>query len=156
MGYLMLPMLLIALVPEPSARGHRLEDFSRFSQAIGKEVSVIDQSGLVREGTVESATGDGVALRIGSARRWFPRAEVVSAQRLHDGRIDGVIKGALIGTLLAGVASQGCVSHDQCASWRVIGVFAAAGYALDAAQSNRRPLYRAPVAAPTLKVSFRF
>lgn len=156
MGYLMLPMLLIVLVPEPSARGSRLEDFSRFSQAIGKEVSVIDQSGLVREGTVEMATGDGVALRIGSATRWLPRAEVVSAQRMQDGRIDGVIKGALIGTLLAGVASQGCVSREQCASWRVVGVFAAAGYVLDAAQSNRRPLYRAPAAAPTLRISFRF
>lgn len=156
MGYLMLPMLLIVLVPEPSARGHRIEDFSRFSQAIGKEVSVVDQSGLVREGTVESATGDGVALRISSARRWFPRAEVVSAQRLQDARIDGAIKGALIGTLLAGVASQGCVSREQCPTWRVIGAFAAAGYVLDAAQSNRRPLYRAPLAAPTLRASFRF
>jgi hypothetical protein len=44
--------------------------------------------------------------------------------------------------------------------WRSVAiafvVFPAAGYVFDATELHRQPLYRAPSAAPTLTVSWRF
>ena len=157
MGYLIVPTLLLIFLPSPEQRAHRLEDFSRLSRAVGKEVSLVDRSGLIHEGIVEAATVDGVTLRVGSATVSFPRAEVASAERVKDGRIDGAIRGALIGAVLTGLGSQGCVSATACPFWRPVAVYAVAGYLLDASESNPQPLFRAPSAsAATLKVSFRF
>lgn len=160
MGYLILPTLILMLLPTPGASANQLEDFSRLSRAIGKEVSLVDQSGLIREGIVEAATADGVTLRFGSATQSFPRAEVASAERTTDGRIDGTIKGALLGLVMGAMASQGCDSTmPRCnyAIWAVVAGYAGVGYLMDAADANRQPLYRAPAPpAPKLKVSLRF
>ena len=158
MGYLILPALILMLLPTPGARAHELEDFSRFSRAIGKEVSLVDRSGLIREGILEAATADGVTLRFGSATESFPRAEVASAERVKDGRIDGSVKGALLGIVLTALASQGYDSTTpRYVPWVSIAAYTGVGYLLDAAEANRQPLYRAPSApAPKLKVSVRF
>jgi hypothetical protein len=98
MRHLLLSVLFVILVSAPAAYAQGLEAFLNISRAIGKEVSVVDRSGLIREGILEAATADAVTLRVGSA-----------------------------------------------------------GYLLDAAESNRQPLYRAPSASsPTPKVSWRF
>ena len=155
MRYLILPVLFVMFVATPAAHAQRLEDFSGFSRAIGKEVSVVDRSGLIREGIVEAATADDVQLRFGSATQWFPRAEIASAERLKDESSDGAVKGALWGILLGLMPNQGGGSFAQ--YWQTVALFAAAGYLFDAMETNRQPLYRAPSAsAPTLKVSFRF
>ena len=158
MGYLILPTLILMLLPTPGARAHQLEDFSRFSRAIGQEVSLVDKNGLIREGVLEAATADGVTLRFGSATESFPRGEVASAERTTDGRIDGTIKGALLGIVLTALASQGYDSTTPgYVPWVSIAAYAGAGYLLDAAEAHRQPLYRAPTPpAPKLKVSLRF
>jgi len=157
MGYLILPTLLLILVPGPGARAATLQDFSRLSGAIGQEVSLVDLDGLVRVGIVEAATGDGITLRVGSATQSFLRAQVASAERLKDGRIDGALKGAMLGFVMATLGSQGCVSVERCPFWGPITVMAGVGYLIDAGSNNREPLYRVPLApAPSLKFSWRF
>jgi len=158
MSYLILPALLLVFLPAPGAHADRLEDFSRFSRAIGEEVSLVDRSGLIREGMVEAATVDGITLRVGSATQSLPRAEVARADRMTDGRIDGAIKGALVGLVMTALASQGYDSTTPgYLPWASIAAYAGLGCLIDAAEANRQPLFRAPSApAPTLKLSLRF
>ena len=159
MRHLLLPVLFVIFVATPAAHAQGLEDFSNISRAIGKEVSVVDRSGVIREGIVEAATADAVTLRVGSVTQSFARAEVASAARTKDGRIDGAIKGALIGFVLYAVASKACDAQPCPRPSRVpIAGLTAVGYVIDATEANGRPLYRAPAAAPmgTLQLSFRF
>ena len=94
MGYLILPALVLIFVPTPAARAHQLEDFSRLSRAIGKEVSLVDRSGLIRKGIVEAATADAVTLRFGSAAAVDPaRRDRPVRSVMKDGRSDGVDQG---------------------------------------------------------------
>lgn len=152
---LILPVLFVIFVAAPAAHAQGLEDFSGFLRAIGKEVSIVDRSGLIREGIVEAATADGVTLRVGSATRLFTRAEIASAERLKDDSSDGAVKGALVALAMILVPNQGGSSFTG--YWRGVALFAAAGYLIDVSQSNRQPLYRAPSASPpTLTVSWRF
>jgi len=155
MRYLILRVLFVIFVAAPAAHAQGLEEFSGFLRAIGKEVSIVDRSGLIREGIVEAATADGVTLRVGSATRLFPRAEIASAERMKDDSSDGAFRGALLGLAIILVPNQGGFSFTD--YWRGVALFAAAGYLFDVTESNRQPLYRAPSAsAPTLKVSRRF
>ena len=155
MRHVISPVLFVIFVATPAAHAQGLEEFSNISRAIGKEVSVVDRSGLIREGIVEAATADQVTLRVGSAMQSFARAEIASAERMKDESSDGAIKGALWGLALILVPNQGGFSFTGYAG--AVAVFAAAGYLIDAGESNRQPLYRAPSAsAPTLKLSWRF
>ena len=159
MGYLILPALVLLFMPMPAVRAEQLEDFSRMSRAIGKEVALVDRGGLIRNGILEGANADGVTLRVGSATQSFARAEVASAARTKDGSIDGAIKGALLGFVLSAVASQACDAQPcPSQSWvPLIAGLTAAGYVIDATEVNGRPLYRAPSApAPRLNISLRF
>jgi hypothetical protein len=158
MRHLISPVLFVIFVATPAAHAQGLADFSNISRAIGKEVSVVDRSGLIREGIVEAATADQVTLRVGSARQSFARAEIASAERLTDERIDGAALGALAGVVMHVLFPYGgCFGKSPCPFWREVALGAASGYLLDAVQSNRQPLYRAPSAsAPTLKLSWRF
>ena len=45
-------------------------------------------------------------LRLGSATQSFSRAEVASAERPKDGRIDGALKGALVGIMLTAIGNS--------------------------------------------------
>ena len=83
---------------------------------------------------------------------------------MKDGRIDGVIKGALLGLFLSALASQGLESSDAATGYMTKSVvsFAALGYLIDYGETNRRTLYRAPgqpsaaKTRPSVSLSFRF
>ncbi len=152
-------VLFVIFVATPAAQAQGLEDFKRISRVIGKEVSVVDRSGLIREGIVEAATADGVRLRVGSATEWLPRADIASAERMKDESSDGALRGAIWALAVALIPNQDTTSAGD--YWRSVAiafvVFPIGGYLLDAAESNRQPLYRAtPSPAPPLKVSWRF
>src|SRR5688500_1781244 len=111
MTFLIIPglfFLLAAPMPGPPAKA--LADFSRISKAINKQIALVDAHGTVHEGVLTAADGDQVSVRLASGTTTFPRARVVSADRMRDGRIDGVVKGALFGFVIAAFASQGCDS----------------------------------------------
>ena len=156
MGYLILPALLFVLGPMQERADRQLEDFSRLSRAIGKDVALVDRNGVVREGIVEAATADDVTLRLGSATQVFPRAGIASAERLKDSKINGAVTGALVGLFVVALSGQGYSDPPpRHVPWLWVAGFAGAGYVIDAAQG--KPLYRAPeLPAPTLKVSLRF
>lgn len=158
MRFLLL-VLFFTFAAAPVTYGQGLEDFSRISRAIGKDVSVVDRSGLVREGIVEAVTTDGVRLRVGSATEWLPRADIASAERIKDESSDGAVRGAIWALAVALIPNQGWTSggdYLRGVAMAFIG-FPTAGYLLDGAESNRQPLYQAPsTSSPTLKISFRF
>ena len=159
MRHLVLPALFVTVVAIPAAQAQGLEDFKSLSRAIGKEVSVVDRGGLIREGIVEAATADGVKLRVGSTTEWFPRSDIASAERMKDESSDGAIKGAIWALAVALIPNQGWASGGDYLRGVAMAlvIFPTAGYLLDAAESNRQPIYRAPSASsPTLKISFRF
>jgi hypothetical protein len=162
MGILIIPLLLLAIVAPSSQPGEReLTDFERFSKAIGREIALVDRDGTVREGLLEGATADHVTMRFGSGATTFTRAAIVSAERLRDGRKDGAIKGAIFGAVAGIFAMQGFDSASEgMAGWAgSVAFYSAVGWALDAAQTHREPIYRAQpsgVAPPPVKLTLRF
>jgi hypothetical protein len=158
MRHLISPMVFVIFVATPAAHAQGLEDFKSISRVIGKEVSVVARSGLIREGVVEAATDHGIRLRVGSATEWLPRADIASAERMKDASSDGALRGAIWALAVALIPNQGWTSAKDYMRTVAIAfvVFPTAGYLLDAADSNRQPVYRAPSPPPTLKVSWRF
>ena len=165
MGFLVFPLLLVlAIAPAPGPPARVLADFSRFSSAIDREIAIVDVDGTVREGIVTAATADDVSLRFGSGVKVFPRAEVMSAERMRDGRVDGAVKGAVFGAILGLLTMQAYESTgDRLGAWAgSTAIYGGIGYALDAAQAHRQPLYRAPgepkagKPKPALSMSVRF
>jgi len=152
--------LLFMFTPLTGAAAQGLQDFARFSKAIGKEVVIVDHKGLIREGVVEAATGDSITLRFGSATQVFARAEIARADRLRDSPTDGAIKGAAVGLALALTASLldelGIQYYPP-----TIAMYAGIGFAFDVFNVNRQTFYRTPAAvstspSPALKFSLRF
>lgn len=161
MGFLIFPMLLILTVaPGPGGSEKALADFSRFSKAINRQVAIVDHDGVVREGILDEVADDQISVRFGSGTRIFSREGVASAERVRDGRTDGFVKGAVFGAV-AGLLVMGASESgsDRGAAFVMSTIFyGGIGYALDAVQTNREPIYRAPAPAPTasLKLSLRF
>jgi len=166
MGFLVFPLLLVlTIAPVPGPPSHVLADFSRFSSAIDREIAIVDVEGTVREGTVTTVTADDVTLRFGSGVKVFPRASVTSAERLRDGRLDGAVKGAIFGAILGLLTMQAYESTgERFGAWAgSTAIYGGIGYALDAAQTHRQPIYLAPASAAaattitaSLKLSLRF
>jgi hypothetical protein len=159
MGIVFFPLVMLALAaPAKQPSAETLADFARFSKAVGREIAIVDRDSLYQEGTLTAASHAAVSVRIGSSTTTFKRDAVMSAERLRDSRKDGVIKGALFGALLGALASQGYTSEARANAGlrKSVAACAAIGWALDAAESNRVPIYRAPAPAPKLKLSLRF
>ena len=165
MALRILPLLLVFTIAATPARAQGLGDFSRFSKAIDKQIALVNTDGTVREGVIVAAGPDSVTMQLGSGTRSFANGQIASADRMKDGRDDGVFKGALWALLFASLGSQGLTSSDNKFLYFVeaMALGGAIGYALDAGETNRQPLYRAPAqqtAAPKqklgLSLSFRF
>ena len=163
MGYFILPLLIaIAVAPMPQPSETTLANFSRFSRTTGTRISLVERDGTVREGKVSAATADTVTIAFGIGERTFPKTEIVSAERLRDSSKDGAIRGALFGAVMGLIASQGFSSSDDArnAFYISVAVYSGIGWALDASQTNRQPIYRVPgsaaAAQPTVKMSLRF
>ena len=163
MGYFILPLLIgIAIAPMPHPSEKTLADFSRFSKTTGTRISLVERDGTVREGKVSAATADTVTIAFGMGERTFSQTDIVSADRLRDSTKDGAIRGALFGAIIGILAGQGySSSEDAMKGWYAsVAIYAGIGWALDASQTHRQPIYRVlgPAAAPTpaVKMSLRF
>ena len=154
-------LILLTVAPGPGRSDAVMADFSRFSKSIAQEIAIVDYDGTVREGILTAATEDGITVQFGSGVKSFPRAAVASAERTRDGRTDGAIKGALWGALIGAIMSQAYEGSDWAGAFvGHVAIYSGIGWTLDAAQSHREPIYRAPAAAatpkPSVKFSFRF
>jgi hypothetical protein len=159
MGILIFPLMaLLPFMPAPKTPDHVLANFSRFSGAIGQEISVVDIDGTVREGVLVSASASGVTMRFGPNERVFNRDVIASAERLKDGRVDGAIKGAIFGFVMGALASQGARSDSEASKIALTStaIYSGVGWVIDAAQDHRQTLYRAPASQPGVKLSIRF
>lgn len=159
MGFLfILVPIAIALAPLPGPSATTLMDFSRMTKAIDQQIVLVDAGGAVREGRLVSATADAATMDFGGSRREFAKAEIASAERLRDGVTDGIVRGVLFGLVMGGLATQGCSSSiPNCSAQAVLGsmaIYGAIGWALDAANTNRQPIYRSASAPPKPKPGF--
>ena len=148
MGILIVPILILVTIgSNPKTPDEVLADFSRLARAQGAEISLVDRDGAVREGRLASATVDQLTMQFGSGQKTFARTEVVAAERLRDGRKDGVIKGAIVGAIIGVFSLHGFDSPGQATAGLAgaIAFYGAIGYALDAAQTHREPIYRVQV-----------
>jgi hypothetical protein len=144
--------MLIAGGPVRSPSDAALANFANLSRAVGQEIAMIDAEGVVREGMLRAASANDVTMQFGSTERIFQRDSILSAERLRDGRLDGAIKGAVFGVMLALTTAS-----DSADFWVTsIVLYSGIGYAIDASQTNRVPLYKTTASKPALKVSLRF
>jgi hypothetical protein len=158
MGLLIFPLLILTVAPGGKPSEQALADFSRLSRAIGTEISLVDRDGTVREGLVAAASGDELTVLFGSGSRAFLRDDVVSAERLRDARKDGAIKGAIFGAVIGLIVVPLYDTSAQKAAGvaSMMAVYSAIGWALDASQTHREPIYRSAALSPAVKVSLRF
>jgi hypothetical protein len=149
MGNVTIPVLLILTVAAAPARAQGLADPSRIAQAIKQEIALTDTAGIVREGVVVDVGPEGVTMRLDSGIRSFAFSQIASAERLKDGRLDGVAKGLLWGVVLGLLPNQGYTSQESAlGEWaRAVAGFGVIGYLLDAAETNREALYRSPTSS---------
>jgi uncharacterized protein YcfJ len=158
---LVVPFVLLFFMGHGKVPESQLLDFSRFTEAIGAEIAIVDREGIVREGVVTAASADDVTMSFSGTPKTFSREVVASGERLRDGRRDGLVKGAVFGALVGLVVMQGYSSGgaSQAAGFvSAVAIYSGIGWALDAAQNNREPIYRspAPAPAPGVKLSVRF
>lgn len=160
MGYRTLPALFVMVLVTSAAHAQGLDDFANMARAIGKEVAIVDQSGVVREGIVEAATAEAVTMRFGSGTQSFPRTALARAERTRDGSADGALKGAIFAAITGLMAVQGYPPGSDRAGMLAmhVAVWSGIGWMFDAAQTHREPIYRAaaPAATAALKLSLRF
>jgi hypothetical protein len=155
-------LMLFFLGADGNERKQDHADFSRFTKAIGAEIAIVDRDGIVREGLVTAASADELTLNFSGVEKTFARDAVASGERLKDGTRDGFIKGAIFGAVAATVAmqgynSQGSTRGNMAAGWvSAVAVYGGIGWLIDAAQTNREPIYRSAAPAPSLKLSMRF
>jgi hypothetical protein len=156
MGFLTFPVLLL-LVFTPHSSERALSDFGRFEKAVNTEIAIVDMDGTVREGILRSVSASELTMEFGASQRIFQRDAIASGERLRDGRLDGTIKGAIFGLLIGVLTSQAYDSGRDAAPVFLgsVAVYAGLGYAFDAAQTHRQPIYRgAPT--PAAKIALRF
>ncbi len=147
-------MLVFVILRAPAENGGAPMDFARLAEAIGEHIAVTGPEGVVREGLLTAATADVITMKFAAAPMTFPKSEVVSADRLRDRTRDGFIKGAAFGGIMALIVSTGY--RTGVGTWiSSMATYGAIGWFIDAANTNRQTIYRAPV-APALKMSFRF
>ena len=157
---LVIPFVLLFFMGHGKAPESELVDFSRFAAAIGAEIAIVDREGIVREGVVTAASADDVTMSFSGTPKTFSRDVVASGERLRDGRRDGAIKGAvfgaLVGLVMEGYSSGGASRAAGFVS--AVAIYSGIGWALDAAQNNREPIYRSPPPAPApgVKLTLRF
>lgn len=159
-------LTLFTAAPAAAQYPSGLRDFRQFTTAINQQISIIEVDGTAREGLVVAAGSDGVTIKFATGTRTYKDHEIASAERLKDGRLDGLAKGLLWGAVLGLLGSQGYTSQESAlGQWaRGTATMGAIGFLLDAAETNREALYRSPVMPastaaapkPALSLSVRF
>jgi len=115
-----------------------LAQFDRLQRHIGRDVIVVDTTGIVMEGRVLAATSTRLDLGFGQHVRSFAADAITRVDRQRDSPLDGLIKGAVIGALL------GSLSRDAQWALGMTAAYGGLGFALDVGHQAREPVYRAP------------
>jgi hypothetical protein len=165
---LALPIVMLFFMgPDARTSGHQVDDFSKFTTAIGAEIAIVDRDGIVREGVLTDVSADSLTMSFSGVPKTFSRDVVASGERLKDGSRDGFVKGAIFGAIAGALFMQGYDSYDgrrgnMAAGWLSgVAVYGGIGWLIDAAQNHREPIYKAvPVVttSPTagVKLTLRF
>lgn len=115
-----------------------LAEFDRLQRHLGRDVIVVDTTGLVIEGRVLAATSSTLDLGLGPHLRSFSAEAIARVDRQRDSPVDGLVKGLVIGALIGALSGNGKWAATSMASY---GAF---GFALDVGHHTREPIYRAP------------
>lgn len=140
MGFLTLPAIIVIIMLPGFTPAATLADFGRFAAAQGEEVAVVDMFGAERLGRIVAASDTSVTMGFGAGTHTFERADVLKADRLRDGNLDGLLKGVAVGALVGWIAAMELGAAQGFAG--SIAVYGSIGLLLDHASKNREPLYR--------------
>ena len=124
------------------------------SREEGEGISFVDREGTVREGVLIAASADAITMRFAGGEQVFAKSAIARVDRLRDGTGDGALKGAAFGVVL-GFLYLGAGAGGDYFVGSVV-AYSSIGWLIDAMNTNRQPIYRAPSPAPALKVSIRF
>ena len=140
MGFLTLPAIIIVIMLPGFTSADALADFGRFAAAQGDEVAVVDMFGAERLGRIVAASDTSVTMGFGAGTHTFQRADVLKADRLRDGNLDGLLKGVAVGALVGWMAAMELGTARGFTG--SIAVYGSIGLLLDHANKNREPLYK--------------
>jgi hypothetical protein len=129
-------LAMVGLPGQPSEAA--LAEFDRIQQHIGRDVILVDTTGLVMEGRVVAATSSTLDLGFGAHVRSFPADGIARVDRQRDSPIDGLVKGLVIGAVM------GALSRNARWTGALMSTYGGLGLALDANHQAREPIYRAP------------
>ena len=149
MEFLILPLLIgVMAVPAPPPSADQLADFTRLAKAVDEEVYVVDSTGQERRVTLLEAGDQAVRFMVGQQTLEMSRDAIIRVDRVRDRNLDGIIKGALFGLLIGGIAEANTSSNG---GYLLRGALAygSIGYLLDVGHVARQPVYRATVSAKT-------
>ncbi len=130
-------VLIIAGVPA-HVSADTLAMFERLQRHVGRDVIVVDTTGMVMEGRVLAATSAKLDLGFGQHVRSFAPDVIARVDRQVDSPVDGFLKGLVIGALL------GALSRDTEWALAMAAGYGGLGYVLDVGHQAREPIYRAP------------
>ncbi len=130
-------VLTIAGLPGHFLDADALASFDRLQRHLGREVVVVDATGLVLEGRVLPATKATLDLGFGQHVRHLAAEDIARVDRQRDSPLDGVLKGLVIGALLGSLFGD--------AKWMLgsAATYGGLGFALDVGHQAREPIYRA-------------
>lgn len=140
MGFLTLPAIIVVILLPGFTSADALADFGRFAAAEGQEVAVVDMFGAERLGRIVAASDTSVTMGFGAGTHTFERADVLKADRLRDGNVDGLLKGVAVGALVGWMAAMELGTARGFGG--SIAVYGSIGLLLDHSNKNRQPLYR--------------
>jgi hypothetical protein len=138
LGVLIGVVLTIAGLPGHLLNPDALADFDRLQRHIGRDVVVVDATGLVLEGRVIAATSTSLDVGFGQHLRSFSPEAIARVDRQVDSPLDGLIKGLIVGALLGSMARDAKWTLSMAAGYGGLGL------ALDVGHRAREPIYRAP------------
>jgi uncharacterized protein YcfJ len=149
MEFLIVPLLIgVMAVPAPLPPAEQLADFTRLAKAVDEEVYIVDSNGQERRVTLLEAGDQAVRFMVGQQTLEMSRDAIVRVDRVRDRNIDGIVKGALIGLLIGGIAEANTSGSE--AYWlRGMLAYGGIGYLFDVGHVARQPVYRATVSAKT-------
>jgi hypothetical protein len=127
----------IIAVPVGTVSPDALAEFERLKRHIGRDVVVIDGTGIVMEGRLLAARDTEIALGFGGRVQPLAAADIARVDRQKDSWVDGLVKGLVIGGLLGGITKD--------ARWMAnsMAIYGGLGFLLDYRHDAREPIYRA-------------
>lgn len=149
MGPIILPLILgIIAVPAPEPPAHELANIDRLRRALQQEVYLIDTTGQERVVRILEVGTDAVTIAVVQQSSTLQHDRILAVDRAKDSKLDGTVRGALVGLILGGLIESGVGNGGGRHVLAGAVTYGLVGYLFDRAAASRQKLYRADAAPP--------